>query len=94
MAKGLLFNELINGIMSFNAVRDDEVLLGLRRFQETIEVHYCGNKALGVQDEVYSTIFVPLIIEKLPKDLRLNITRGSQFLEWNVKHLLTSLQKE
>ena len=80
--------------MSVNAVRDDEDILGLRRFQDTIEVHYRGLKALGVQEEVYSTIVVPLIIEKLPKDLRLNITRGSQFLEWNVKDVLTSLQKE
>ena len=49
---------------------------------------------MGVQEEVYSTIVVPLIIEKLPKDLRLNITRGWQILEWNVKDLLPSLQKE
>ena len=84
----------INGIKSVNAVRDDEDILGLRRFQDTIEVHYRRLKALGVQEEVYSTIAVPLIIEKLQKDLRLNITRGSQFLEWNVKDVLTALQKE
>ena len=84
----------INGIMGVNAVKDDEDLLGLRKFQDTIEVRYRGLKALGVKEEVYSTIVVPLIIEKLPKDLRLNITRGSRFLEWNVKDVLTSLQKE
>ena len=29
----------LNGIMSVNAVRDDENILGLRQFQDTIEVH-------------------------------------------------------
>ena len=45
-------------MIRINAVRDDEDLLGLKKCQDTIDVHYRGLEAFEVQEEVNSTIVV------------------------------------
>ena len=69
----------LNGIMNHAAVKDENDIVGLRKFQDTIEVHYRGLRALGVDEETYSAIIVQKIVEKLPKDLHLTIIRGEAF---------------
>ena len=75
-------------------VTQEENILSLRKFYDTIEVHYRGLNALGVDKIVYSTISVPDIIKKLPRNLQHTIVRGADYLEWNIKDLLTALKKE
>ena len=72
-------------------IKDEDNIAELRKFQDTFETHY---RALKVDEELYSTAVVPLILEKLPKELHLTIIRRSKFLEWIVKELLTALTKE
>ena len=50
--------------------------------------------ALGVDEETYSSIVVPAILEKLTESLRLTITRGQNYLEWYLVDMLEVLLKE
>lgn len=59
-----------------------------------VETHYRGLVATGVEERTYSSIVVPSILEKLPDTLRLTITRGEEYLEWNLGDLLRVLLKE
>ena len=59
-----------------------------------VESHYRGLVAIGVEKQTYSGIVVLSIQEKLPDTLRLTITRGGEYLEWNLADLLHVLLKE
>ena len=65
-----------------------------RTLYDTVETHYRGLVALGVDEETYSSIVVPAILEKLPESLRLTITRGREYLEWSLGEMLEALLKE
>ena len=65
-----------------------------RTLYDTVETHYRGLVALGVDEETYSSIVVPAILEKLPEYLRLTITRGREYLEWSLGEMLEALLKE
>lgn len=43
---------------------------------EFAETKYQALKALGVEQDTYSAIAVPSLLEKLPEQLQLMITRG------------------
>jgi hypothetical protein len=51
-------------------------------------------KALGVNEDSYSAIVVPTIMEKLPEQFRLTIARGQNFLEWSMEEMLDTFDKE
>ena len=49
---------------------------GLRIFHDTVETHYRGLCALDINENTYSSIAVPTLLEKIPNPVRLTITRG------------------
>lgn len=51
-------------------------------------------EALGMDQDSYSAIVVPSLLEKLPEQLRLTITRGEDHHEWNLQQLLETLGHE
>ena len=66
----------------------------LRTLCDTIDTHYRGLVALGMDESAYFSIVVPTLLEKLPEALRLTLTRGEAFREWTVKNLLDRLRQE
>ena len=42
------------------------------------ETHYRGLSALGIDEESYSCVVVPKVLEKISEGVRLNMTLGSQ----------------
>lgn len=51
----------------------------LRKLYDSCEAHNRALKALGVDEDSYLAIVVPTIMERLPKQFRLTITRGTIF---------------
>ena len=68
----------------------------LRSFHNQIETHFRGLEALSVDKSTYSSIIVPVLMEKLPEVIRLGMIReaGRLHLEWNLEELLKALSKE
>ena len=50
--------------------------------------------ALGADEESYSSIVVPSLLEKLPETVRLTITRGEDYEEWRLNELIQNLKAE
>ena len=48
----------------------------LKFFRDLNETHFHGLEALNVNKESYSTFFVPILMEKLPKELRIGMVRS------------------
>ena len=53
-----------------------------------------GLKALGVDENIYSSVVVPAVLNKLPEAFRLTITRETDFLNWNMEEMLEAFSKE
>ena len=83
-------NELLGALPVYHE-RDT---VKLRTLCDTIETHYRGLVALGVDESAYSSIVVPTLLEELPEAVRLTLTRGEAFREWTVKNLLDRLRQE
>ena len=47
-----------------------------------------------MSEHSYPTIVVPTIMEKLPEQFRLAITRGTNFLEWSMNEMLEAYEKD
>ena len=65
-----------------------------RNLYDSCEAHNRALKALGVSEESYSSIVVPVIVEKLPESFRLTITRGTDFLQWSMEEMLDAFVRE
>ena len=86
----------INEILKCNSVWDEKYVGKLRALHDKVETHHRGLEALHVEEESYATIVVPVLLEKIPQAVRLNMVRASSKdqLEWNVQDFLESLRKE
>ena len=49
---------------------------------------------LKVDENTYSGIVVPTLLEKIPDSVRLTITKGEEYLKWTLKELLQVLLTE
>ena len=66
----------------------------LRKLYDSCEARNRALKSLGVNEESYSTIVVPSILEKMPEQFRLTITRGTSFIERTMQEMLQAFEKE
>ena len=47
-----------------------------------------------MNENTYASAVVPVVMQKLPENFRLSITRGTQFLEWSMEQMLEAFLKE
>ena len=83
-------NELLNVKSVFNA-KDTK---RLRQFFDVVEGNYRGLQAIGVDENLYTAIVVPSLLNKLPEVVRLTITRGKKYLEWTMEEFVEALLEE
>ena len=81
----------INNLLNLELIYGERDTQQLRTMYDFAETKYRALEALGVDQETYSAIVVPSLLEKLPEQLRLTITRGEDHHEWNLEQLLDIL---
>ena len=84
----------IKELLRINPVQSDRDPTKLRALYDAVETHHRGLQALGVASETYSSIVVPAIIDKLPEPVRLSITRGKKYNNWDTDEMLKELLSE
>ena len=85
-------NELINAQPVFS----EKNIGRLRELNDFIETHYRALEALKVDEETYSEIVVPVLLDKIPEGVRLAMTRSSKtsYQEWTIEEMLEALREE
>ena len=53
-----------------------------------------GLESLGVKTESYRQLLIPIIMSKLPLDMRLQVSRQNSKKVWEIDELLALIQKE
>ena len=84
----------VNDLIHLPAVFRERDTQRLRKLYDSCEAHNRALKSLGVNEESYSTIVVPAILEKMPEQFRLTITRGTNSIEWTMQEMLAAFEKE
>ena len=66
----------------------------LRNLYDKIESHLRSLATLGVKSEHYSPMFIPIIVNKLPNEIRLEISRRLGTNNWRINHFMDTLKIE
>lgn len=66
----------------------------LRHFSDKIEAFVRGLESLGQLQESYGTLLVPVILDKLPADIRKNLARINKQQTWNLDELRVAVNDE
>ena len=69
-------------------------LSSIQHFHDSMENHVRGLTSLGKSNESYGDLLVPIILGKLPTDIRRNLTREHITAEWPFNQLRDFITKE
>ena len=88
----LLVNNCIQTLMNMQPIKSDHELFKIRHFYDNIESNIRSLRALNIDVKSYGPILLPMIMPKLPPDIRLNLTRKN--LGWDLMGILKHLLDE
>ena len=86
----------INQLIGLSPVYNEDNFSRLRNFRDQVEAHFRGLEAMSVDKVTYSAIVVPVLMEKLPKQIQLTMVRGAEktMLEWTLEEFINALDSE
>ena len=66
----------------------------LRSFYDKMESYVCGLESLNQNQETYGSLLVPILLDKLPNELRKNLARENEHNNWNLINLRRAIDRE
>ena len=90
----VIINAHMESLVKIAAVASDSNLKRLRELYGQVEAHIRALQAIGVENESYGKLLIPLLMEKLPANLRLIISRSIDKEEWDLDVLLRAFDSE
>ena len=66
----------------------------LRNLYDTVESHMRSLESLEISQEMYACFLTPLIMQKLPEEFRIAITRNLTSETWVLKDIMSEFQRE
>ena len=66
----------------------------LRYIYDRFSVHVRGLASLGISTEQYGSLLIPVVMSKLPNEIRLQVARNSTDDIWKIEDLLETIKKE
>ena len=66
----------------------------LRYVYDQISVHVRGLASLGISTEQYGSLLIPVVMSKLPNEIRLQVARNTTDEIWKIEELLQTIKKE
>ena len=92
--KQLAINKHMDILLNLEPVTSPHNLKGLRTLYDTVESHIRALKSLGVQAETYGNLLCSMLLNKLPQELCIIVSREIQGDVWELGHLLELIEKE
>ena len=81
-------------LINLDAVSSQHNLKGLRHLFDLVESHVRGLKSLGIPPEAYGSLLSSVLMNKLPSEFRLIISRDVKDDEWDLNALMTVMERE
>lgn len=92
--KQMIVNKHMDDLINMAHVYSNHDLRGMRQLYDLVEVHVRGLKALGVPSASYGSLLSSVLMNKVPQEVRLIITREVKGGDWELDRLLTVMHQE
>ena len=90
----LIINRHMEALLHVPGISSHHDIRGLRRLYDSVEAHIRGLKALRVPTQTYGGLLTSVLVNKLPPELRLIITRGMTGETWDLEQLMKIFEQE
>lgn len=90
----LIINRHMEALLRITVVVSHSDTRGLRKLYDTVESHIRGLQALGVPAESYGCLLTPILVDKLPPEIRLIVSRELTSEKWKLDCILKILERE
>ncbi|XP_071128314.1 uncharacterized protein [Mytilus edulis] len=87
-----IINAYMRALLDIPAPHD--TLESLRTFHDKSEAYIWGLESLGQCQDMYGSLLIPVILGKLPHEVRKNITRENGSDSWNIQSLRIAIGKK
>ena len=92
--KQVIISKHMDALMNLETITSDRNLRELRRLYDQTESHVRSLKALGIEPDSYGALLSPVLLAKLPPDLRLIVSRKVSQSSLEMEALLTNFEEE
>ena len=89
----LIVNRHMDALLGLTSITSHHDLKGLRRLYDAVEAHVRGLRALGVSSESYGGLLTSILMNKLPPEIRLIISREITG-EWDMEQIMKIVNRE
>ena len=90
----LIVNRHMDALLRITAVTSHYDVKGLRCLYDAIETNVRGLKALEVEAESYGSLMVSILMNKMPPEIRLIVSRNLNSEKWDFKDVMQILEQE
>ena len=84
----------MDALLGLPVVTSQHDLKGLRRLYDLVETHVRGLRALGVPAESYGGLLTSILMNKLPPEIRLLISRELTKEKWDMERVMKIIGRE
>ena len=92
--KPLIISKHMETLLNVEPVTSDHSLKELRHLFDTIESHLRSLRSLGVESTSYGAMLSPVLLMKLPPELRLIVSRKTSATDLSMDNLLETFEEE
>ena len=92
--KQVIISKHMDTLMHMDPIPSDRHLRDLRRLYDHTESHVRSLKSLGIESASYGALLSPVLLTKLPPDLRLIVSRKVSDSDLDMDALLTAFEEE
>ena len=90
----LIVNRHMEALLSITAVATHHDVKGLRKLHDSVEAHVRGLRALGVPPDSYGGLLTSILVNKLPSEVRLIVSRATTRDRWNLDEVMKIFEQE
>ena len=92
--KQLIVNKHMDALLQVEPVTSSQNTRALRKLLDSVNSHIHSLQSLGVEPDSYSSLLCPILVNKLPFDLQLLISRKVSEDDWKLNSLMETIEAE
>lgn len=93
-SKHQIVNKHMDVLLNVEPVTSPQNLRGLRHLYDLVESHIRSLNSLGVASDSYENLLSPVLLNKLPSELRLIVSREVSEADWSLDALMKAMAQE
>ena len=84
----------MEALLNLQKVFSEKDVKALRKLYDHIEINVRSLKSLGIDFAQYGTLLIPMVMTKIPEEIRLQITKKVGKENWELDQVLANLKIE